>query len=184
MANGRRVILLGAVAVAVIIAATALAFRQPSAYFPAEGRTELGLPMRDPAPVLLRIYLLEPNEGDTVEVTAVRPKLTEGTVAPEALLYDAAGSMRLIGMIAEHVWDKPPGAILASIDDAGPFGAGNPQQIVFRVLPGDTRVTLGPVEVDFRVNGGNIQTQVFEVYARACFGQSIDNVCRPPAEDP
>lgn len=175
----RRVLILGAAVVLVAVAATTLV-RPTTTYFATDGRTELGLPVASAEPVLIGIHLLAPNGTDTVEVRGVHPMMTEGG-SPEVFLYDPGSSLELVGMIVERDWHNPAGATLVPFAPVT-FGADDPKQIVVRIAPGSPRVTLGPVAVDFSVNGGAVETQVFDVHARACFDEPIEYDCRPPTE--
>jgi len=173
----RLVSLLLAVAGVFFAVATVFWVGATSDYFYIDGTTEMALPVPTPEPVLVGVHLLVPHEGDTVEVVAIRPTITEGTVAPEAFLYDPGSSKNLVGMIVESAWQMPADGALTPVGEAGPFGAQAPLQAVLRVPASAGNVRIGPIAVDFSVNGGPVRTQSFAVTARTCFGLPIDQPC-------
>jgi hypothetical protein len=173
----RLVALLVAVTAVVPTAVTVFRVGASSDYFYIDGTTDLALPVPSPEPVLVGVHLLVPHEGDTVTVVAIRPTTTEGSPDAEAVLYDPGLSTELIGMIVESAWPMGKGATFGPVGDAATFTTDAPRQAVLRLPAGEGNVGVGPIAVDFSVNGGPLQTQSFAVSARACFGLPVDQPC-------
>lgn len=140
----RRIVLGAAAATVIVAAAAAFLVRPTSSYFPTDGRVELGLPVPRAEPVLLGVHLLTPIADDTVVIKAVRATMAEGD-RPEVLLCDHGTSMELVGMIAERERQNSDGATLVPFAETA-FGADAPRQVVLRIAPDASQVTLGPGE--------------------------------------